>query len=190
MTFAEKISAEEFEQLVKDCLAHLYDYSFLRDYLLVQLLVPDLYGANQVQVFRQIVTETIERLRPDTGTTFHSKQARIYNLLFLRYIDQQQPQDVMLQLALSERQFYRDHPKAVQILSALLWERYTGETSNAAGNAQPDISVESEVQRVHNQGEHTPTELRALLEGATTATQSLASQHHVSIELNLSSASP
>jgi len=193
MTFAEKISAEEFEQLVKDCLAHLYDYSFLRDYLLVQLLVPDLYGANQVQVFRQIVTETIERLRPDTGTTFHSKQARIYNLLFLRYIDQQQPQDVMLQLALSERQFYRDHPKAVQILSALLWERYSGETSSAANmtsTAQPDISVESEVQRVHSQGEHTPTALRALLEGAIAATQSLASQHKVTTALNLSSESP
>jgi len=88
MTATQKITNQAFDQLVKDCLAHLYDYSFLRENLLVQLLVPDLAGASQVQVFRQIITETIERLRPDAGTTFDSKQARIYNLLFLRYIDQ------------------------------------------------------------------------------------------------------
>ncbi|MBX3080488.1 MAG: response regulator [Anaerolineae bacterium] len=187
MTSPPKITNQAFDQLVKDCLAHLYDYSFLRDNLLVQLLVPDLSGASQVQVFRQIITETIERLRPDTGTTFDSKQGRIYNLLFLRYIDQQQPQDVILQLALSERQFYRDHPKALQILSALLWERYSGEDISTRQSVQPDISVESEVQRIHSQGENASTELKALLEGAVVATQSLASQHDVSITLNLSS---
>src|SRR4051794_37912034 len=112
MTTLNTMTWEEFEPLVRDCLTHLYDYSFLRDHALVNVLVPDQTGAGQVQSFRQIMTDAIEGLRPETGATFHSKQARIYNILMLRYIDQQQPQDVMQQLALSERQFYRDHPKA------------------------------------------------------------------------------
>src|SRR5260221_13666205 len=126
MSALEAISPEEFEQQVRDSLSHLYDYSFLRENPLVQLVVPDMTGANQVQVFRHVMTEAIERLRPDTGATFHSKQARSYNILMLRYVEQQQPQDVMTQLALSERQFYRDHPKAIQTVAQILWERLTG----------------------------------------------------------------
>jgi CheY-like chemotaxis protein len=185
MTASVTVTAEEFEQQVRDCLAHLYDYGYLRDHPLVQLLVSDQSGAAQVQSFRQIVTEAIEHLRPDMGATFHSKQARIYNILMLRYIDQQLPQDVMLQLALSERQFYRDHPKAITTLSHILWEHVTGVavTPPPTEPAPADISVESEVQRV--QTEQSQIDITALLQGAITATQSLAGQHHVHVTLAL-----
>src|ERR1041385_2025780 len=175
-------SAEEFEQQVPDCLTHLYDFSFLRDHPLVNVLTPNVTGASKVQVFRQVVTEAIERLRPELGTTFHSKQARIYNLLMLRYVDQQQAQDVMNQLALSERQFYRDHPKAIQTLSGLLWEKLTGEAIGTADQVA-DISVESEVQRVYSQTENHPIDLKALLDSAVVATRSLSHQHEIAIEL-------
>ena len=181
MTPQEKISAEEFEQQVRDCLTHLYDFTFLRDHPLVHLLTPTVTGASKVQVFRQVITEAIERLRPELGTTFHSKQARIYNLLMLRYVDQQQAQDVMAQLALSERQFYRDHPKAIQTLSALLWEKLTGEAIGTTDQVA-DISVESEVQRVSSQAENHPVDLKVLLDGAVLATQSLANQHDIKVE--------
>src|SRR5258708_6342609 len=185
MTSQEMISAEEFEQQVRDCLPHLYDFSFLRDHALVDRLTPNVTGASKVQAFRQIGTEAIERLRPELGATFHSKQARIYNLLMLRYIDQQQPQDVMAQLALSERQFYRDHPKAIQILSGLLWEQVTGvavPVANATPDPAGDISVESEVQRVYNQVENNPVDLKALLDSAVLAVQTLARQHEIEID--------
>ncbi len=179
------ITSEEFEQHVRDCLPHLYDYSFLRDHALVHLLAPDASGAKQVQVFRQAMTEAIERLRPETGATFHSKQARIYNILMLRYIDQQQAQDVMHQLGLSERQFYRDHPKAIQTLSQMLWEQITGVAAPQVAEAPGDISVQSEVQRVTGQTDQLRIDLKAVLEGAITATQSLADQHDVDVELLL-----
>jgi CheY-like chemotaxis protein len=179
------ISLEELEQQVRDCLPHLYDYSFLRDHPLVPLLAPDATGANQVQVFRQVITEAIERLRPDTGVTFHSKQARIYNILTLRYIDQQQAQDVMPQLGLSERQFYRDHPRAIQTLSQILWEQLTGVAVAQPAESTADISVQSEVQRVSSQTEPMRIDIKALLEGAITATQPLADQHDIDLELLL-----
>jgi CheY-like chemotaxis protein len=190
MTSPVTVTAEEFEQHVRDCLAHLYDYSYLREHPLVQLLVPDQSGAAQVQSFRQVITEAIENLRPDMGATFHSKQARIYNILMLRYIDQQLPQDVMIQLALSERQFYRDHPKAINTLSHILWEHVTGDAvSHTVHEASAaDISLESEVQRV--QSEQAQIDITALLEGAINATQSLASQHHVQVTLALKNELP
>jgi CheY-like chemotaxis protein len=179
------ITLEALEQQVRDCLPHLYDYGFLRDHPLVPLLASEATGANQVQVFRQVITEAIERLRPETGATYHSKQARIYNILMLRYIDQQQAQDVMPQLGLSERQFYRDHPKAIQTLSQILWEQLTGVAAPPTSETATDISVQSEVQRVSNQTEPMRIDLKALLEGAMTATQPLADQHDIDLELLL-----
>jgi hypothetical protein len=152
----ETISPQEFEQQVRDCLAHFYDYGFLREQLLVNLLVPNHTGATQVQVFRQIVTEVIEGLRPDVGAAFHSKQARIYNILMLRYIDQQQPQDVMQHLALSERQFYRDHPRAIQTLGQLLWERITGTPASGDGNPPPGEIQAADVPSVRYGGSTSP----------------------------------
>src|SRR5262249_47318989 len=46
------------------------------------------------------------------------------------------------------------------------------------------ISVESEVQRVHSQGDPKSVELKALLEGAISATHSLAAHHNVVVSLD------
>lgn len=180
------VTPDEFEQYVRDCLTHLYDYPFLRDHPLVQIVVPDLNSASQVQVFRQILTEAIEQLRPSVGATFYSKQARPYNILTLRYIDQQQPQDVMHQLALSERQFYRDHPKAISLLSQTLWEKLTGQSMPVPRPTVSDISIESEIQRFNNRTELMRVDLKALLSGAISATHSLASQREVELTLDMS----
>jgi CheY-like chemotaxis protein len=200
-TTPDTITPELFEQYVRDCLAHLYDYSFLRGHPLLGLLVPEQSGASQVQAFRQLMTETIERLRPKLGATFQGKGARVYNILFLRYIDQQPPQEVMQQLALSERQFYRDHPKAITTISQMLWEGMTGEVSSTGTESERDesplhadssadipvgISVESELQRVQNTPstvDRTHSNITALLQGALGATQSLAQRHNTRISL-------
>ena len=49
------IDPAEFEQEVRDCLTHLYDYGFLREHPLLHIVVPDVSGANQVQLFRQAI---------------------------------------------------------------------------------------------------------------------------------------
>src|SRR5216683_4952292 len=110
------LSPDQFEQYLRDCLLHLYDYAFLQDNPLVYCLVPDATGASRVRTFRQVIKDCIEDLRPELTTTLDDKQARVYNILVLRYVDRQDTHDVMAQLALSERQFYREHPKAVQAL--------------------------------------------------------------------------
>ena len=137
-----------------DCLAHLYDFTFLQTQPLVQLLVQDLTGASRVQQFREIVLEAVESLRPPPEIGFHDKQARFYNILALRYVERQQAQEVIQQLALSDRQFYRDHPRAIEILSSILWERLTGavlpEVVISHTDVPADVSVETEVRRLHS----------------------------------------
>jgi CheY-like chemotaxis protein len=178
---------ENFEQQVRECLFRLYDYAFLRDQPLIHAMTPNTANAQRVQVFRQIVIDAIETFNPGTKVDFHSRQARTYNILLLRYIEGQEPQSVMEQLALSERQFYREHRRATEALSRALWERTaggagTGESSGAENQPFPAISVQSEIQRAFSQSETSEIDLDMFLEGVYAATHSLAEQYGVAIE--------
>src|SRR5258708_23824478 len=97
----ESISPDEFGQQVHDCLSHLYDYAYLQDHPLVQRCAPDTAGANRVRVFREIIGEAIERFRPSEEVSFHSRQARAYNLPRLRYLAQPRNQRRIQPLTLS-----------------------------------------------------------------------------------------
>src|SRR5258708_35998029 len=128
----------DFEQQVHDCLTHLYDFMFLQDHPLVGMLVPEITGPNRIQVFREIIIDCVENLRPNPELETQAKVSRLYNILRLRYIRQQTVQQVILNLSLSERQFYRDLPKAIQIVSRMFSERPTGESAEPEAVGSPE----------------------------------------------------
>ncbi|MHB8627709.1 MAG: response regulator [Aggregatilineales bacterium] len=171
--------AELFESQVRDCLAHLYDYAFLREHPLVHQLVLDVPGdASRVQAFRQLISEAIDRLKPEPDANIDSAQARTYRILTLRYLKQQPTQHVLRQLNLSERQFYRDHMKAIQILRQMLWEQITATKPPVSTTA---ISIQSEIARIHNQVDTQPVAAKAFLEKAVAALHSLADRQGVEV---------
>ncbi|HLY27231.1 MAG TPA: response regulator [Aggregatilineales bacterium] len=189
-----------FEQQVRECLVRLYDYAFLQDHPIVQALAPDMLPAQRVQAFRQIVLDAIDQFQPDARMDFHSREARIYNILLLRYVEGHESQDVVQQLALSERQFYREHRRALQTVSRILWEQAQrgtvipersfdmpvpddGFQDETTDSSSPSISVQSEVQRVFSHPETVHTDVNALLEGILSATRSLAERFGVLFEL-------
>ncbi len=170
---------ELFESQVRDCLAHLYDYAFLSEHPLVHQLVLDVTGdASRVQTFRQRITEAIERLKPESDANIDSAQARTYRILTLRYLKQQPTQHVLHQLNLSERQFYRDHMKAVQILRQMLWEKITATKPPVSTTA---ISVQSEIARIHDQVDAQPVAVKTFLEKAVAALHRLADRQGVEV---------
>ena len=187
MTVPQPISREEFNQQVRDCLAHLYDFAFLQNHPLVHLLLPDLSGAHRVQMFRERMTAAIDNLRPPNDIDFYDKHARFYNILVLRYVERQQTQEVIHRLALSDRQFYREHPRALEALSGILWEQLTGTPVAEAPSAAPvQVSVESEVRRLHIPHEQNHIMLETMLAGAIDAVHELAAAHNISISLSIS----
>src|SRR5262245_46223139 len=98
---------EVFEQQVRDCLVHLYDFTALQNDPVAEQLAPQLGGVQRVQMVRQIVIDAIENLKLNAAP--QSRNGRVYNLLFLRYVEEQSTQELLQHLALSERQFYREH---------------------------------------------------------------------------------
>src|SRR5260221_1551116 len=154
----------DLEQQVLDCLTHLYDFMFLQDHPVVEALVPEVKGPKRIQEFREIIIGCVESMRPGPDLETQPKVSRLYNILRLRYIRQQTVQQVNVNLSLSERQFYRDLPKAVQVLSQMLCERITGEVISPLlfdADEEP-ASVQSEVQRARAEASATRIEIKSL----------------------------
>ena len=101
----------------------------------------------------------------------------------MRYVEGLPIQEVLEQLALSERQFYREHHRAIQTVSQLLWERLR--PSQIQDNT---ISVKSEMQRLSRQSSYVTIDVEELLSGAIAATANLAEHHQVTIHPRLQEA--
>jgi CheY-like chemotaxis protein len=169
---------ESFERQVRDCLAHLYDVAELQSNPLAGQIAPDSTGLQRVQTVRRILIDTVEQLKArETGGT-PSRQDRVYTLLLMRYIEGLSMEKVLQQLALSERQFYREHHRAIQAVSRLLWDRL--KTSPTQNNV---ISVKSEMQRLSRQSAYTVIDVETLLTGAIAANANLAENHGVTLHL-------
>ncbi|MEP7286692.1 MAG: response regulator [Chloroflexota bacterium] len=183
MTIKSDLSEQAFQQQLQECLQHLYDYSFLESHNLAHILPGDSVEGDRVEVLRELILQGIERLRPGPSTPFHSKAARSYNILNLRYVLQQEVLDVAQQLALSYRQFYRDHSKAMHTFSRVLWNFPAGSAPSESKVAvSGTISLESEVQRSHGKAIQTRIDLNHLLTAVVSDSQALGTHCHVSIE--------
>jgi CheY-like chemotaxis protein len=182
----DNIMSEDFLQQVHECLSNYYEYSFLRNHPLVKALTPQSAGeALHIQDFRRTIDELLARLRPGDDSPLSSKYARHYKILFMRYIDQLSIQQILYHLDISERQYYRDHAKAMETFCHIIWDRMHGIEESDVGPLQGNsISIQSEIWRVHNQEDSAQLEnLTALLESTVVAMHGLAEQHGATIRL-------
>jgi CheY-like chemotaxis protein len=169
---------ESFERQVQDCLAHLYDFTELQTNPLADQIAPDLTGLQRVQTVRRILIETVEQLKARKTAGIPSRQERVYSVLSMRYVEGLTIEEVVRQMALSERQFYREQHRAIQAVSQLLWDRL--KTSQPQDTV---ISVKSEMQRLSRQSSYATVDVEALLTGAIAANASLAEHREVPIHL-------
>lgn len=167
----------DFEQQAHDCLTHLYDITRLQQLPLVTQLLPDTPAIQRGQAFRRLIFKLLESLAPPTETDIRSKEARVYHIIMWRYIDGLAPLEIGDRLALSERQFYREHRRAVETMTYLLWDQLTA----AATDSPAEMSVQSELQRVAARAEHATLDPAELCASVIEATHSLALARQVEV---------
>jgi len=165
---------EVFVEQVRDCLSHLYDYAAMQNDPVVQRLVPHLAGLEGIQAARKIMLETIELLNQVDS----EKHSRLYTVLMQRYVEEQPTPVILQQLALSERQFYRDLNRAVLVLSQLLWERI-----HKAAPVPDTISIQTEIKRAYEMAENVSTDFEILLAAVIGSVSGLAEQREIAIRL-------
>jgi CheY-like chemotaxis protein/signal transduction histidine kinase len=117
------MTEEQFLHHLRYALNHLYDPHYLHDSPLADLLgVTD--RANAPAGLRRILTEAIEALKPAGSPPSQSRAWRIYELLFYRYVQQFNQQEVADQLGLSVRHLRREQQIALEELACRLREQF------------------------------------------------------------------
>ncbi|GAB4526337.1 MAG: hypothetical protein Kow0063_00480 [Anaerolineae bacterium] len=163
----------EFERLVRDALANLFDQAALATHPLAALIGHQA-GTPQFRSdqLRQALLEAIAHLRPagEKEPRPCSQEWRPYLVLHGRYVDGSSLQQLQSALSLSERQLRREHSRAVHAVATLLWDSFFpggGELVDEIAMAADDFPISPTpldiVELVH--GVVTTLERRAKSEG-------------------------
>ncbi|MCL6431802.1 MAG: response regulator [Anaerolineae bacterium] len=120
------LTRERFAAQVKDALQHMYDPAYLPQLELTRLLAGDgdQTWQERCQSLRRILIEAIERLDPGPQLPVRARERRMYAILSACYVRSLTARAVMEELAISERQYWRDRRRAIDALIQQLWEEY------------------------------------------------------------------
>jgi len=121
---------EEFADLVKDALLHLYDVAYLQRHPLAALVEfrAGEDSPTRAKVLLRTLLQAVESLRPPAGTSSDSRAWRSYRILEMRYLEGLSVGHVIDRLAISKTQYQRDHARALEAIASLL--------SDAIGESQ------------------------------------------------------
>ncbi|MCL4545472.1 MAG: response regulator [Chloroflexi bacterium] len=129
---------DEFVDLVRDALLHLYDLAHLQTHPLTTLIqrarkLPEPAGA----LLRRELLEAIESLRPAAGVPASSRSWRLHQVIELRYVAEEDVSEILRELVISKSQYHREHQHALRGIAALLWERWELRQHESAASGAP-----------------------------------------------------
>ncbi len=115
----------EFNSLLKDLIAHLYDTPFVEMHPLTAMIAPPAdFRGSRGEYLRRVITEEIDQFKPGGKLLSpHTVEWRPYLILRQRYVEGVNLGSLAEQLSLSDRQLRRDNSRAVQALAQRLWDR-------------------------------------------------------------------
>lgn len=126
--FALTVSGE-LPQWVHDALAHYWGGPRLTENPLLNLQVVQRAAAahdgSPIKGLRAVLTEALERLRPDGERKLTAPEWLLYNILEMKFIRGQKVREVAMRLALSESDYYRKQRIAIENLAHIIAEMET-----------------------------------------------------------------
>jgi len=171
---------------VRDALLHLYDTAYLQEHPLGAALAPAALtpaGVNSAQALRRALIEAIERLRPASPLPYSAKEWRPYRILFDRYVQQTCLLDVQRELAISDRQYQREHSRALYALACLLWEAAPQQSQPVAGPGEDAPEISADISRFVAGAQREALDGEQLVLGALRAVEKLAASREIAIEV-------
>jgi len=166
---------EEFVAQVAGSLKHLYDPPALVRSPLREALTPMLSAEAGARFLRTALLEAIESLNPGPNVPFRSRASRSYDAVRLRYVEGRTIEEVARELAVSERQAYRDVRKGEADVATVLWPRFRDRVVEGQQSAGPSLHQEVERLRLSPAS----TLLQTVLDGAVAAVMPLAEREGI-----------
>lgn len=131
------IDRATFNEVVKDSLANLYNFTALETHPLIfsVLKPPTDFSGTKDEFVRSLVLNAIEQLRPARNEiTANSPEWRPYLILRKRFVEGIGLQELADFLSISSRQLRRDQARSLHAVTAVLWEKLNrGPDSSPAG---------------------------------------------------------
>lgn len=178
------VPPDDFINLVRDALTHLYDFAHLECHPLVRCLSSRDAGSGRA--LRNLLIDTIEKLQPESGVPGRDRAWRPYNILMRRYVDGFEIEAIITDMHISLRQYHRDHRKGLRAISELLWRHWArSEGDIAAANvplpdAAPEAQMLSEVARLGV--DRRKLDLGGVITSVIESARSLARSHSIAID--------
>lgn len=128
---------DAFEELIRYILTNFYDYAALEtNPQIFTLIKPPAMSANRAEFVRQFIVEVIEKLRPSRKEINpNSPEWRPYLILQKRYVEGLGLNELAVFLSISSRQLRRDHHRALEALTILLWNHFYPEQPREIGQS-------------------------------------------------------
>jgi CheY-like chemotaxis protein len=136
-----------FNEVVKDSLANLYNFTALETHPLIFAIIkpPSGFSGTKDEYLRSLVLEAIELLRPARKEISPSSpEWRPYLILRKRFIEGMGLQELADFLSISGRQLRRDQARSLQAVAAILWEKIfqNQEIQNPVDLKEPSSEVD------------------------------------------------
>jgi CheY-like chemotaxis protein len=175
---------QTFSNLFKDLISRLYDRATIETHPLAPFFpVPEAASTRRAELIQQLIENEIEQLRPEgKEILFQSPEWRPYLILQKRYIEGQDPHEIAYSLYIGDRQFRRDHSRALQALSLRVWQRYFQPASQPAGAGSTDLFDDQASYELHAE----QLDLNEVFQGVVNLIAPRLKQENILLELDLS----
>jgi len=132
---------QTFSNLFKDLISRLYDLVAIETHPLAAFFpMAGDASTRRAEVIQRLILDEIEQLRPEGKEILvQSPEWRSYLILQKRYIEGRNPHEIATFLYIGDRQFRRDHSRALQALSMRVWQRYFQPVAQPPGGEIVDL---------------------------------------------------
>lgn len=193
---------EEFEQLLRDALAHLYDPAYRPPEMLRALITPSFNPTPQQ--CQDAMIRAIERLRPATDVPHNARSRRLYELLANRYVQELTQEETAERLGITPRHLRREQQAAVRMLAQALWDTQAA-MSERTTPAQPSpistpgmlpdadapawrVQVQQELAALIQSDPHAVADVGVVLDDVRRLTQRLAEAQGIDVRVEVATA--
>jgi CheY-like chemotaxis protein len=182
------ISRNDFTDQIRLALLNLHDFVALQKLPITSLLsTPNGTLEQGVRSLRSEILDTIEQLNPAESTSSsRAKERRPYVLLYGRYVQGMTTEELAEELAISVRQLRREHARALDSITELLWEKLAGQLDGDLGDQAPSNresseAAQTEADQLISQARMDDLVLSFLINGVLITLSSMAASRNITL---------
>lgn len=176
---------QTFNSLFRDLISRIYDRVAIENHpLSAHFSPPADPKVRRAEAIQSLILGEIENLRPaGPEILWQSPEWRPYLILSKRYVEAQDPTEIARALYIGDRQFRRDHSRALQALSTRIWEGYFLTGAESGGPPDAEEAQEQNQQDFEFHPEH--LDLREVIEGVLSLTSRRIASEHIQLNVDL-----